>query len=137
MATVWSFLGNTLFNYRHFLIVIYGHVITKRNVDFIDRAAIKRSIAQSRRANFSFRNCTLVFIIIHNLIDPYSNIDLTSCANNLYFWWGKCIKGSTHYLGDKQDFDVSSKGPSSGISRKRFRRNLVYRLTSESILFGR
>ena len=28
----------------------------------------------------------------------------------------KCIKGSTHYLGDKQDFDVSSEGPSSGIS---------------------
>ena len=29
----------------------------------------------------------------------------------------KCIReGSSHYLGDKQDFDVSSKGPSSGIS---------------------
>ena len=28
----------------------------------------------------------------------------------------KCIEGSTHYLGDKQGFDVSSKGPSSGIS---------------------
>ena len=28
----------------------------------------------------------------------------------------KCIEGSSHYLGDKQDFDVSSKGPSSGIS---------------------
>ena len=28
----------------------------------------------------------------------------------------KCIKGSTHYLGDKQDFDVSSESPSSGIS---------------------
>ena len=26
----------------------------------------------------------------------------------------KCIEGSSHYLGDKQDFDVSSKGPSSG-----------------------
>ena len=26
----------------------------------------------------------------------------------------KCIGGSSHYLGDKQDFDVSSKGPSSG-----------------------
>ncbi len=25
-------------------------------------------------------------------------------------------KGSTHYLGDKNRFDVSSKGPSSGIS---------------------
>ena len=24
----------------------------------------------------------------------------------------KCIKGSTHYLGDKQGFDVSSEGPS-------------------------
>ena len=24
----------------------------------------------------------------------------------------KCIKGSTHYQGDKQDFDVSSEGPS-------------------------
>ena len=26
----------------------------------------------------------------------------------------KCIEGSSHYLGDKQDFDVSSKGPPSG-----------------------
>ena len=25
----------------------------------------------------------------------------------------KCIEGSSHYLGDKQDFDVSNKGPSS------------------------
>ena len=25
----------------------------------------------------------------------------------------KCIKGLTHYLGNKQDFDVSSEGPSS------------------------
>ena len=25
-------------------------------------------------------------------------------------------RGSTHYLGDKQDFDVSSEGLSSGIS---------------------
>ena len=33
----------------------------------------------------------------------------------------KRIKGSTHYLGDKQDFDVLSKGPSSGTKR----RNLV------------
>ena len=24
----------------------------------------------------------------------------------------KCIKGSTHYLGDKQDFDVTIEGPS-------------------------
>ena len=32
----------------------------------------------------------------------------------------KCIKGSTHDLGDKQDFDVSSEGPSSGISRGKF-----------------
>ena len=37
------------------------------------------------------------------------------------------IKGSTHYLGDKQDLDVSSEGPSSGNIR-------VYRLGSESIL---
>ena len=29
----------------------------------------------------------------------------------------KCIKGSTPYLSDKQDFDVSSEDPSSGISR--------------------
>ena len=28
----------------------------------------------------------------------------------------KCIKGLTHYLGDKQDFNASSEGPSSGIS---------------------
>ena len=28
--------------------------------------------------------------------------------------YSKCIEGSSHYLGDKQDFDVSSKGPSSG-----------------------
>ena len=28
----------------------------------------------------------------------------------------KCINVSTHYLGDKQDFDVSSEGPSSGIT---------------------
>ena len=27
------------------------------------------------------------------------------------------IKGYTHYLRDKQDFDVSNKGPSSGICR--------------------
>ena len=26
----------------------------------------------------------------------------------------ECIEGLSHYLGDKQDFDVSSKGPSSG-----------------------
>ena len=40
----------------------------------------------------------------------------------------KCIEGSSHYLGDKQDFEVSSKGPSSGnrlISRRRvFARNV-------------
>ena len=29
------------------------------------------------------------------------------------------IKGSSHYLGDKQDIDVSSKGPSSTNSRRR------------------
>ena len=28
--------------------------------------------------------------------------------------YSKCIEGSSHYLGDKQDFDVSSKGPLSG-----------------------
>ena len=28
----------------------------------------------------------------------------------------KCIEGPTQYLGDKQDFDVSGKDPSSGIS---------------------
>ena len=28
----------------------------------------------------------------------------------------KGIKSSTHYLGDKNRFNVSSKGPSSGIS---------------------
>ena len=34
-------------------------------------------------------------------------------------------KGSSHYLGNEQDFDVSSEGPSSGISRKKaFARNL-------------
>ena len=27
----------------------------------------------------------------------------------------KCIKGSTHYLDDKLEFDVSSEGLSSGI----------------------
>ena len=27
------------------------------------------------------------------------------------------MKGSTHYPGDEQDFDVSSEGPSSAISR--------------------
>ena len=47
-------------------------------------------------------------------------------------YYGKCIEGSSHYLGDKQDFDVSSKGPSSGLCSKR--RNLVYRLGSETIL---
>ena len=30
------------------------------------------------------------------------------------FMYSKFIKGSTHYLGDKQDFDVLSNGPSSG-----------------------
>ena len=29
----------------------------------------------------------------------------------------KCIKGSSQYLGDKQDFDVSSEGLLSGISK--------------------
>ncbi len=39
-------------------------------------------------------------------------------------------KSSTHYLGDKNRFDVSSKGPSSGISvgtnsrRRAFARNV-------------
>ena len=30
--------------------------------------------------------------------------------------YGKCMEGSSHYLGDKQDFDVLSDGPSSGIT---------------------
>ena len=30
--------------------------------------------------------------------------------------YSKCNKGSSHYLGDKQDLDVSSKGLLSGIS---------------------
>ena len=35
------------------------------------------------------------------------------------------MEGSSHYLGDKQDFDVWSEGPSSGISRERaFARNV-------------
>ena len=32
----------------------------------------------------------------------------------IVYLYSKCIEGSSHYLGDKQDFDVSSKGPSSG-----------------------
>ena len=31
--------------------------------------------------------------------------------------YSKCIEGSSHYLGDKKDFDVLSEGPLSGISR--------------------
>ena len=31
-------------------------------------------------------------------------------------WCQKGSKGITHYLGDKNRFDVSSEGPSSGIS---------------------
>ena len=47
----------------------------------------------------------------------------------------KCIKGSTHYQGDKQEFDVSSQGlrrqlvqkvPTKGLCSKR--RILVYRV---------
>ena len=34
--------------------------------------------------------------------------------NHKYIRDRKCIEGSSHYLGDKQDFDVSSKGPSCG-----------------------
>ena len=53
----------------------------------------------------------------------------------------KCIEGSSHYLGNKQDFDVSSKGFSSGISSSFARhvdkpgdaviliRNVYYRIT--------
>ena len=33
---------------------------------------------------------------------------------------GSCIIGLTHYLGDKQDFDVSSGVPSSEINRKSY-----------------
>ena len=32
---------------------------------------------------------------------------------------GKCIKGSSHYLGDKQDFDVLREGPSSSTNSRR------------------
>ena len=35
--------------------------------------------------------------------------------------FSKYIKGPTHYLGDKQEFDVSSVGPSPRISRSRNR----------------
>ena len=35
----------------------------------------------------------------------------------------KCIKGSSHYLGDKQDFDVLSKGPTYTL-RRAFARNV-------------
>ncbi len=34
----------------------------------------------------------------------------------LYYVRSEGSKSSTHYLGDKNRFDVSSKGPSSGIS---------------------
>ena len=40
-----------------------------------------------------------------------------------YYSYSKCIKGSTHYLSDKQDFGVSSEGLSSGICRA-FARNV-------------
>ncbi len=36
-------------------------------------------------------------------------------------------KSSTHYLGDKNRFDVSSKGPSSGISHTNSRRRAFAR----------
>ncbi len=38
-------------------------------------------------------------------------------------------KGITHYLGDKNRFDVSSEGPSKGLRSKR--RIYFYRLGSE------
>ncbi len=44
-----------------------------------------------------------------------------------YFGSSEGSKSSTHYLGDKNRFDVSSKGPSSGISvirRRAFARNV-------------
>ena len=44
---------------------------------------------------------------------------------------GKCIEELTDYLGDKTEFDVSSEGLSSGISRTSLRskrRILFYRL---------
>ena len=38
----------------------------------------------------------------------------------------KCIEGLSHYLGDKQDFAVSSEDPSSGISSCDSRLFLLY-----------
>ena len=35
--------------------------------------------------------------------------------NHVIYVICKCIKGLPHYQGDKQEFDVSSEGPSSGI----------------------
>ena len=51
--------------------------------------------------------------------------------------YSKCIEGSSHYLDDKQDFDVSRKGPSTNFQAKGVcskRRSLVYHLGSETIL---
>ena len=55
---------------------------------------------------------------VHCCAEP---VELQLCCNNLQTVASvgsrqinsKCIEGSFHYLGDKQDFDVSSKGPSS------------------------
>ena len=40
-------------------------------------------------------------------------INLLLLISNLYFF--VCFKGSSHYLGGKIEFDVSSESPSSGI----------------------
>ena len=37
-------------------------------------------------------------------------------SRNWFFAESEGSESSTHYLGDKNRFDVSSKGPSSGIS---------------------
>jgi hypothetical protein len=62
------------------------------------------------------------------------NVWFTACSHvfyRIYHIWdiSEGSKSSTHYLGDKNRFDVSSKGPSSGISVKR--RICFYCLGSE------
>ena len=52
------------------------------------------------------------------------HLDLESVYTNVC----ECIKRSTHYLGDKLQFDVSSEGSTN------FRRGFINRLGSESIL---
>ena len=48
-----------------------------------------------------------------------------------YLQVSEYMKGSTHYMSDKQEFDVSSKGPL--ISDEEKCRILVYRLDNELI----